>query len=368
MEIQKILHMVGGLGENSYANNSSLQRVAITKVKPIVEKTILDLYSSMLTETLGIGDLGCSSGPNTLLVISDILDAIDWGSRRLKRPVPELKVFLNDLPGNDFNAICQSLPNFYEKLRKEKGEGFKSCYISAVPGSFYGRLFPKRSLHFIHSSYSLQWLSQVPPELTSSSIKGNIYLTETSPPLVYKAYLEQFKRDFQSFLQSRSEEIVLGGKMVLILLGRRTADPSSTESCYIWKLLGQALYDLVSRGLIDEAKLDAFNLPYYAPSVEELKDVIEKEGSFHPSQLDTMQVNWDGSEDGDEAVNSFDHVESGLNTAKIMRAVAEPILVSHFEAELMDEVFRRYGEIVAEHLSSERTKHVNLLVTLTRRG
>ncbi|XP_068661868.1 probable jasmonic acid carboxyl methyltransferase 2 [Aristolochia californica] len=191
MEVKKILHMVGGLGENSYANNSSLQRVAITKVKPIVEKTILDLYSSMLTETLSIGDLGCSSGPNTLLVISEILDAIDWGSRRLKRPVPELKVFLNDLPGNDFNAIFQSLPNFYEKLR---------------------------------------------------------------------------------------------------------------------------------------------------------------------------------SEDGDEAINSFDHVESGLNTAKIMRAVAEPILVSHFEAELMDEVFRRYGEIVAEHLSSERTKHVNLLVTLTRRG
>ncbi|KAK9286471.1 hypothetical protein L1049_014868 [Liquidambar formosana] len=30
-------------------------------------------------------------------------------------------IFLNDLPGNDFNTIFGSLPSFYEKVKKEKG-------------------------------------------------------------------------------------------------------------------------------------------------------------------------------------------------------------------------------------------------------
>ncbi|XP_069153311.1 S-adenosyl-L-methionine:benzoic acid/salicylic acid carboxyl methyltransferase 3-like isoform X2 [Solanum lycopersicum] len=30
-----------------------------------------------------------------------------------------------------------------------------------VAGSFYTRLFPSNSLHFVHSSYSLHWLSQI---------------------------------------------------------------------------------------------------------------------------------------------------------------------------------------------------------------
>ncbi|KAG9444281.1 hypothetical protein H6P81_015621 [Aristolochia fimbriata] len=365
MEVDRILRMVGGSGESSYANNSSVQRVAMSKAKPIVHKAIFDLCSSFLTESLGIGDLGCSSGPNTFLAISEIIDAIEGGSRRLKRPVPELQIFLNDLPCNDFNSISQSLPEFYEKLGKEKGEGyFKSCYVAAVPGSFYGRLFPRRSLHFIHSSYSLQWLSRVPPQITSTSIKGNIYLTESSPGFVVKAYSDQFTTDFQLFLQSRSEEIVPGGRMVLTLLGRTTLDASSKEACYIWKLLGQALHDLVLMGLIEKEKLDGFNMPYYAPSGEELREAIEKEGSFDVNHLDTIQVSWDGSQ---EYGTPFDEVQSGLNTAKIMRAVAEPLLVSHFGVSSMDKVFERYAEIVAQHLSSYKTKHVNLLVTLTRR-
>ncbi|XP_068660990.1 probable jasmonic acid carboxyl methyltransferase 1 [Aristolochia californica] len=371
MEVQKVLHMVRGIGENSYANNSAKQRLAIAKVKPIVQKTIIDLYSSTLTESLAIGDLGCSSGPNTLVVISEIIDAIDWGSRQLNRPMPELTIFLNDLPGNDFNSIFQSLTAFYEKLIREKGERLSSCFIAGMPGSFYGRLFRRRSLHFIHSSFSLHWLSQVPPELSSGSNKGNIYLSETSPPFVFKAYMEQFKRDFQSFLRSRSEELVSGGRMVLALLGRRTADPPTKESCYIWKMLAQALYDLVSGGLIEEAKLDAFNLPYYAPSVEELTEVVEKEGSFNLNQLDIIQVSWDGSEDDDEGNNPaapFDEVARGLNVAKVMRAVVEPLLVSHFGVAFMDEVFQRYGQIVAQHLSLEITKDTVLVVTLMRNG
>ncbi|MFS7915555.1 putative methyltransferase [Helianthus anomalus] len=73
---------------------------------------------------------------------------------------PHFQVCLNDLFGNDFNNVFKLLPNFYKTLRKCKGEQIGPCFVSVVPGSFYGRFFPDESLHLIHSSYSVHWLSQ----------------------------------------------------------------------------------------------------------------------------------------------------------------------------------------------------------------
>ncbi|KAK2637759.1 hypothetical protein Ddye_025554 [Dipteronia dyeriana] len=100
----------------------------------------------------------------------------------------EFQVFLNDLPRNDFNSIFKSLPTFYEILKKDKGDQLGPCFVPGMPGSFYDRLFPSRSLHFIHSSYSLHWLSNVPENVENN--KTNIYTAKSSPPNVYKAYLE----------------------------------------------------------------------------------------------------------------------------------------------------------------------------------
>lgn len=131
-------------------------------MKPILEESVVGVYYSVTPECLRIADLGCSSGPNTLVVASEIMDIIDAASQCLSNhQPPAFQVFLNDLPGNDFNTIFESLPGFYKRLEKEKGSKFGPCFISGMPGSFYGRLFPTNFLHFIHSSYSLHFLSQV---------------------------------------------------------------------------------------------------------------------------------------------------------------------------------------------------------------
>ncbi|KAL5704704.1 salicylate carboxymethyltransferase [Ranunculus cassubicifolius] len=161
MDVEKVFHMKEGVGEKSYANNSSLQKTVISRAKPFVQYAIADLYCNTLPECLTIADLGCSSGPNSLFIISEILKTVNTLRKILKLPSPEFQVFLNDLPGNDFNTIFGSTPYFYEKLKKENGEDFGPCFVSGVPGSFYGRLFPTNSLNFVHSSYSLHWLSKV---------------------------------------------------------------------------------------------------------------------------------------------------------------------------------------------------------------
>lgn len=136
------------------------QKKASDTVKRITIETIQEIYLTTTPSSLGIADLGCSSGPNTLSFIKDVFAAVEGTSNQASLPAPEFRVYLNDLPTNDFNTIFKALPDFYKELRQGSNRR-PSIFIAAFPGSFYGRLFPSNCLHFIYSSYSLHWLSQV---------------------------------------------------------------------------------------------------------------------------------------------------------------------------------------------------------------
>ncbi|PIN15768.1 Salicylate carboxymethyltransferase [Handroanthus impetiginosus] len=366
MEVAQVLHMNGGLGDTSYANNSSLQRKVMSMTKGITEETITELYINMVpsNDVVCIADLGCSSGPNTFFAVAELVKIVDRLRRKLGRNSPDYQINLNDLPGTDFNSIFQSfLPRFQAELRQETGPGFGQCLVSGVPGTFYGRLFAAKTLHFVHSSYSLMWLSKVPDGVEMN--KENIYMTRTSPQSVIDAYYEQFHRDFSNFLKCRSEEVVSNGKMVLTLLGRKVDDASSKECCYIWELLSVALQEMVSEGLIEEEKLHSFHIPQYTPSTKEVASEIQKEGSFIINRLEASEITW-------AACSSFysqDSIEhdDGYNVAKCMRSVAEPLLAKHFGDLVIDQLFDKYKKILSDRMSKEDTKFINATVSMTRR-
>ncbi|KAK1355340.1 JA-methyltransferase [Heracleum sosnowskyi] len=129
---------------------------------------------------------------------------------------------------------------------------------------FLHETFPAKSLHFVHSSSGVHWLSQVPEDLLDYN-KENIHMANSSPSSVYEAYFTQFKKDFTTFLRIRSEEILPIGRMVLTLLGRSNADPTIKDCCYIYGLLGKSLVDMSAQGLLHEEDITSFNLPLYAP-------------------------------------------------------------------------------------------------------
>ncbi|KAL6346394.1 hypothetical protein AAG906_033190 [Vitis piasezkii] len=314
MEVDQVLCMKEEMG---------IPKNVISLTKPITQEAISNLYCNNFPASLCIADLGCSSGPNTFFAVLEIVATVDKVLKKMGHQLPEIQ--------------------FQKDLEKTTGAGAESCFVTGVPGSFYGRLFPSESLHFIHSSYSLHWLSQVPQGLESN--KGNIYMASSSPPCVLKAYYEQFQSDFSLFLRCRSAELQEGGVC--------------KECCYIWELLAVALNDMVAEGLIDEEKMDSFNIPQYAPSPAEVKCEVEKEGSFTINRLEVSQVNWNAYHG--EFCPSDAHKDGWYNVAKLIRAVAEPLLVSHFGDGIIEEVFSRYQKIVADRMSRETTEFVNSL-------
>nr|AIY26015.1 SAMT [Jasminum sambac] len=356
MEVSEVLHMNGGHGDSGYASNSLIQGKVISMTKEVREEAITSMYCNMFpATTICVAELGCSSGPNALLVATEVMRTVEKIRRKLGRQSsPEFQIYLNDLPGNDFNSIFQSLPRVVQELKEEIGP----CFFAGVPASFYGRLFPTMSMHFVHSSYSLMWSSQVPKGVGNLN-KENIYMASTSPPSVIQAYYEQFQKDFSIFLRCRSEELVDGGRMVLTFLGRASDDPTSKEGGHIWHLLAIALEQMVSEGLIAKEKLYSFNIPQYIPSPLEVKKEVEKEGSYTINRLGASEINW--------AACGENNNEGGYSVAKCMRSVVEPLLIGHFGEAVMDILFRKYGEVLNDRMSKEETKFVNVTISVTRR-
>lgn len=272
--------------------------MVIQKSKHILDDSkrelLLGQCSSDLPMCVNVADLGCSSGPNAFFAVEGIIKSINENCRRqLNHQPPSVQVFLNDQIGNDFNTLFKMLPNFYDELEKSEGTilNNRSCYYcAAVPGSFYGRLFPDHSIHFLHSSSCLHWLSQVPVGLVSKSgeplNKKNIWIAETSPPSVHEAHMNQFENDFTTFLRMRSQELVPNGHMVLTFLCKNDED----DGISFLEMFGNTLQDMVSMGRIGEEQLATFNVPLYTPSVEELKQIIKVEGSFTLKRSETFKL------------------------------------------------------------------------------
>ncbi|CAH1444641.1 unnamed protein product [Lactuca virosa] len=375
MEGKNILHMNTGNGELSYARNSLLQESMTRKALSVLNlaiKSMADL-DIIFSQCVKIADLGCSSSVNSLLVASNIIDIVNKLCEENNQKAPQFEFYLNDLFGNDFNTIIKMIPNFYSKLKKDQGEHSGHCFVSATPGSFYGRLFPDQSMHLVHSSYCLHWLSQAPDGIENNTT--NIYIAKSSPPNVFEAYEKQFQNDFGNFLKVRSQEIVQGGCMVLTFIGRSMADPTCDDCIYLWHLLGLSLLDLLKEGLIQESDLNSFNMPYYTPYEDEVMNIIRNEGSFSLDTLNVFQVNWypiktDDDDDDDDAnakdFNEPSHIY-GKKTAKAIRAAVEPFLTSHFGNSIMDVLFKRYAKHVALHLAKKNTGHFSLVISLSKK-
>ncbi|XP_050205161.1 probable caffeine synthase MTL2 [Mercurialis annua] len=356
--------MNGGDGNNSYANNSLLQKKVILKARAVLQQSITEFYNKTFSDCIKIADMGCSSGPNTFLPIWEIIDAIVDTCNRLKTKAPALQIFLNDLPSNDFNSVFLSLPNFYKKLDEEKGGKIGPCFIAATPGSFYGRVFPTQFLHFVHSSYSLHWLSQVPEGIMN---KGNIWIAETSPPTVHKAYSDQFKRDFTLFLRSRSEEIISGGHMVITCMAQTTNPSCKFGGCELLRLIGISLKDMVNEGMIKESIFDSCNFPIYAPSKEEVISMIEREDSFMIAKLEEFELSWDANiENGDKNL-VFNTWERAKYVATYMRAVTESILANYFDNAIIEDLFQRLSIKVVDYLDKGIGLYNNLVIFMIKK-
>ncbi|KAF9588155.1 hypothetical protein IFM89_007844 [Coptis chinensis] len=336
-----------GDGPYSYVKNSTMQREGANKTKDSINEVIaesLEIESFSASNSFTIADLGCSTGPNTFDAVQNILEAVELKFQKFQSrdiSVPEFKVYFNDHVDNDFNTLFKSIP-----LNK-------SYFVAGVPGSFFGRLFPKASVHFVHSSYSLHWLSMVPTQLLDKSSsawnKGRISYTNATKE-VLEAYSAQFTKDMGSFLNTRAVEVVPGGLMALILLASEDENLPPKPTITVEVLVESCLMDMVKMGILSEAEVDSFNIPIYRTSRKEMELLIQKNQYFGIEKIEIMEFSLPVSEVFSNSI----------------RCILEGVITKHFGSDVMDELFNRFTKKF-EMARNSGFKADDMLVVLKRK-
>ncbi|KAI4340725.1 hypothetical protein MLD38_025535 [Melastoma candidum] len=350
--------MNGGVGPHSYALNSTFQRSAAegawAKIKEVIMENLdYAAFPPTAAKTVTIADLGCSVGPNTFIAVQGIIDSARQRYMLQGFPpseLPQFQVFFNDQEDNDFNTLFLSLP------------ADRSYFAMAVPGSFYGRLFPESSLNFVHSSHALNWLSKLPEELfdhkSPAFNKGRVHYS-SAPAEVRDAFSAQFAIDLAAFLSARSKEMLTGGLMVMILPGIAAGVcQSQIASGMMYDILGDCLMDMAEEGMILAEEVDLFNLPVYFPTAEEMSQLIGRDRGFSIEKLElTNPRRLLGGPWLSQAMTQ--HV----------RAAIEGLIGKHFGKEIIDNLFTRVAlkaDECADRICSAMAITSQLLVVLRR--
>ncbi|KAL3508439.1 hypothetical protein ACH5RR_027840 [Cinchona calisaya] len=354
MKLEKLLSMKGGKGEASYVNNSQAQAQHARSMLHLLKETLDVVQLNSPEIPFVVADLGCSCGSNTLYIIDVIIKHMikRYEAIGYEKP-PEFSAFFSDLPSNDFNTLFQLLPPYVDGGGTMEeclaSDSHRSYFAAGVPGSFYRRLFPARSIDVFYSAFSLHWLSQVPDivldKRSTAYNKGRIFIHGANESTA-NAYRKQFQTDLAGFLRSRSLEMKSGGSMFLVCLGRTSMDPTDQGGAGL--LFGadfqDAWDDLVQEGLITSEKRDNFNIPVYAPSLQDFKEVVEADGSFVINKLEVFKG---GSP---LVVNHPDDApEVGRALANSCRSISGVLVDAHIGDRLSEELFTRVERRATSH-------------------
>ncbi|XVF81994.1 hypothetical protein PTKIN_Ptkin16aG0007400 [Pterospermum kingtungense] len=103
------------------------------------------------------------------------------------------------------------------------------------------------------------------------------------------------------------------------------------------ELVGTCLMDMAKMGIVSEAKVDAFNVPLYFTSPKELRQIIEGNGCFSIERMDILD-------------NLKHHIVMPHLGQRVqyIRAILEMLIVKHFGAEIIDQLFEIYARKLSE--------------------
>lgn len=116
----------------------------------------------------------------------------------------------------------------------------------------------------------------------------------------------------------------------------------------------------ILQGVIEQEKLDRFNMPFYSPTAEEVKELVEAEGLFSVNKLETFKVDW--------SVDTNQNLENRAKfVANTIRAVTESLLTTAYGEAAMDDLFLRFSRMVKERMDQEQSEYLNIVVSMIKR-
>lgn len=283
-------------GDGFYDQNSRVQEQFILSSQDLLEEAAQNVP---LNGPIGLADLGCSEGKNSLMLMRRLTELV---RQRSQAPIT---VTHNDLPGNNWNGFFRNLKPY-------------GAFVQASATSFFQPIVPPNSLHIACCYSSVHWLSQVPDLPQPQGVLHARMTTESQALLARQA-----AQDWEAFLQARAQELVPGGRLILVSGGNKDGD-----------VAGLKMYALLDR-ILQELQSPPFVMPIYYRSEQEIREPLERVGfqleHFRIQHLTTPFAE-QLQQDGDRA--RYAKATTGFVRAWMEPLLADPRIYERMEAEM----------------------------------
>ncbi|KAI0220000.1 hypothetical protein LSAT2_028461 [Lamellibrachia satsuma] len=206
-------------GDGQYGDQTPADRAVVAYAWPIIKDLLSCIPFAPGHGPFVICDYGAADGLNSLGLTTN---CIDWVQKTYGED-QQVHIIYEDRQTNDFNSLIRYIegvtPGSHSYL-----ESYKNVFVSCCGRSFYKQCLPDASVHLGFSLLALMWLSERPSE-TSPEV-FNIHLPEGS----HEQHLlrAQSTRDWQTFLLHRGEELVPGGRLLIVTLDSATCTCTKT--------------------------------------------------------------------------------------------------------------------------------------------
>ena len=219
-------------GRGVYNANSALQASGAGLAVALWERAAAEARVPDGDSPVVIADYGASEGRNS---VGPMRLAIQVLRSRLG-PRRAISIAHTDLPANDFGSLFATI----EDDQRGYVLGNPNVFPNAVGRSFYQQTLPGAQVSLGWSAYAAQWLSRIP-----GPVPGHI-IGFRSEGALRQAFIEQGRRDWESFLKLRSAELRSGGRLVISLpaLDEKGAHPAAA----VTDAANDAIAEMVSDG------------------------------------------------------------------------------------------------------------------------
>ncbi|MCW5871320.1 MAG: hypothetical protein KIS61_28960, partial [Candidatus Eremiobacteraeota bacterium] len=285
-------------GDGFYDQHSQVQEQFILSSQDLIEEAARAIP---LPENgpIGLADLGCSEGKNSLMLMRKLTQLV---RQRSQQP---LMITHNDLPANNWNGFFRNLTPYGPNI-----------WAQANATSFFQPVVPPGTLHIACCYSTVHWLSQLPPVPNPNGV-----LFALMEPQSRKVLVDQAARDWEAFLQARAEELVPGGRLIIVSGGNQDGDVAGLK---MYRLLDQILQELGH---------PPFVMPIYYRDEQEIRQPLERCG-FQVEQCRIQRLTTPFAE---QLERDGDRQKYAKDTTGFLRAWMEPLLPDPRIYEILEE-------------------------------
>jgi hypothetical protein len=364
--LQAVNVAMRGGGYYSRANQSA--KDVIDSATPLVLEAIHRLPDTNTTTPFTLTDMGCADGGTSLDMMRQVFAAV-----RVRWPRRQICVIYTDTPGNDYNILFQilhgltSFPTYLDEI--------EDVHVQASATSFYKRILPVGSLHLGFSANAMHWPSHKPCDLTEHIHAVGASGTELA------AFAEQGRLDWETILLHRAQELVPGGRLVLVNMCQDEAGRflGNTGGVNMYDALNALWRRFVAERVIRGEEYVRVTLPHIYRTVEEcIQPLTDLESPVYRAGLRLEQ--WETrvvpcpfaaafGGHGDAARFAREYVPSFRSwTESTFLAALAPERPLEERQEIVERYYGAYEAMVRENPADHRKDLVHIYMTIAKTG